>query len=95
MTAATEAPSAIDGKIRFWACVDPNEGRILNQKEKIRIKIIASQKFGTDAAVSDPIVEIRSKIEYCFIAEYIPIGMPTASANSMLVTDRSIVFGNA
>ena len=57
------------------------------------INTIASQKLGIEAAVSEAMVEILSNIEYCFIAEYIPIGIPIASAKSMLVIERYRVLG--
>ena len=69
ITPARIKPRDKAGSMRFFASPEPKTGVRFSQKENIRISMIASQKFGIEATVSDPIVANLSKSKFCFMAE--------------------------
>ena len=73
-------PSAMEGSTRWRMEPVPETGSHCRLTEKTRMSMMLSQKFGVEKPMSAATVAMRSKMEYCLVAEMMPAGMPTISA---------------
>ena len=72
----------------------PWEGNHPMFREKIITSKSPSQNLGMDTETRAPTVATLSRRVYCFLADRMPKGIPTAMANTMPQEARSIVLGN-
>ena len=95
MVAIDSAPNVIDGKIKLAnPLFIPPDGSHPKYTENNRINIRPSQKDGIDTPNNAIIIPTLSNIEYCFVADIIPIGIETTTAKNMAPTAKITVLGN-
>ena len=81
-TAALCTPSAMEGSTKCRMEPVPETGSHFRLTEKTRMSMMLSQKFGVEKPMSASTEAMRSKMEYCLVAEMMPAGMPMISASS-------------
>ena len=76
-------PSVITGRTRDLQPASPPEGNHFRCRENPIISIRPSQKFGVATPRSARTMLTLSVMEYCLVAEIIPMGMDKVTANSI------------
>ena len=96
--AMKDKPEASAGSTQSRSCgawvVGKEASKIFKLMAKAIISISASQKPGTAAKIREKKVTMRSKIEFCLVAEITPKGMPRPTAMIMEMMASSSVSGN-